>query len=374
MKRVGIYLLTLHIVLWGNGIWAFVPAHRSTTLILQSVRRDDSWRSKSEPSRGFACKSTETNNAENTNESIAPMYITIGPPLSGKTTWLRSKSIVDVSLDDQPGVYVPLPTNVFYTKLSFKVKTMLRTKRVYGKSLMKRIQSEKELSLVAKRSHGKISAKDFASSLERILAKTQATNITSMAIECYQDILSKEETQKNRRPETSDLFVREALFCPCPQSNLTGIDAAEEKLASLPPTHPVAWANTNIKPANYRFAIEIAQEQNRRVVFVVYNPFEEDSDHVPITSTTSGSTTTVVEDNCELPPIGLEGLLRRNLQRYLKTGRYIPIPVLVDMNRRTKDLLVRLDHELRQKANSSLQDPRDIVLHRDDVLKDFGLN
>jgi len=45
-----------------------------------------------------------------------PLYITIGPPCSGKTTWLRSHldgggayAVDDVSIDDQPGLYVPVP-------------------------------------------------------------------------------------------------------------------------------------------------------------------------------------------------------------------------------------------------------------------------
>ena len=55
----------------------------------------------------------------------SPLIITVGPPTSGKTTWLRkmreqtprgAEPLLDISLDDQPNVYVRIPWALFCLK------------------------------------------------------------------------------------------------------------------------------------------------------------------------------------------------------------------------------------------------------------------
>ena len=45
----------------------------------------------------------------------APLYITIGPQCAGKTTYLRKSipDVIDITIDDQDGVYHSLPFGVF---------------------------------------------------------------------------------------------------------------------------------------------------------------------------------------------------------------------------------------------------------------------
>ena len=111
----------------------------------------------------------------NSPQSKAPLYISVGPPTSGKTTWLRNlrdqapnqaSALVDVSLDDQPNVYVPIPTALFCLTpmemerpdLPQEYQNLLRSS-LYQKTVQERILSgeHQEHRLVFQRLSGKLS-------------------------------------------------------------------------------------------------------------------------------------------------------------------------------------------------------------------------
>ena len=75
-----------------------------------------------------------------------------------------------------------------------------------------------------------------------------------------------------------------------------------ENAVSKFPDHSVGWGNTNLKPRDYLFALELAEKSGRPIRFV--------------------------RSGFELEPVTLQSLIRRNIGRYLKTGRYIPCSVL----------------------------------------------
>ena len=133
-----------------------------------------------------------------------PIFITIGPPCCGKTTWIRNQTsqqatykeeqrtfdeIVDVALDDQPGVYVHLPLEEFIscyrnqtnhtTKESAWTvargsnrnrtlgRSMLQT-RIYGKPLSYYIQTTAE-------NHEKAAVVEYLLTSNLPLAPNQST-------------------------------------------------------------------------------------------------------------------------------------------------------------------------------------------------------
>jgi hypothetical protein len=86
---------------------------------------------------------------------VQPLYITIGPPCSGKTTWIRKQSdtvaeeptspkIMDVCIDDQPGVYHGIPTAFFlpetvYSDNSSTQRHECLSNVIFGRSIKERM-------------------------------------------------------------------------------------------------------------------------------------------------------------------------------------------------------------------------------------------
>jgi len=153
----------------------------------------------------------------------------------------------------------------------------------------------------------------------------------------------------------------------------------------------VASGNTHTKARDYQGALHVAQQTHRAVYFVLYNPFfaiptmaeneeeekkkkkkknadkeeeeeeEEASDRIIVMMNRDGeneeeeagdrivmqknrptkeaSTSSSLHQLFDLPYVSLADLLRRNLQRFLQTGRFIPASVLYDMQQRTERLL-----------------------------------
>lgn len=297
---------------------------------------------------------------ESGEQHAAPMYITIGPPLAGKTTWLRQKGeVVDVAIDDQPGVYVPMPSKVFYMDLTDAAKDMLRSRQVYGKSLLSRVENEKEHIAVVKWCHGALSKEDFRSTMAELYASEPAERVATL-VSIYEESLSNHMSQSLGMPVQTDLFVVEAIFRPHEETGLTGITSALLQLEEVPVDKAVAWGNTNVRPSDFTAALQLANKQHRPVEFVVYDPFPQ------------GSEGTSLDGTVALEGVGIDGLLDRNMNRYLNTGRYVPVRVLLDMNQRTQELLRQVKNRRHARGTGDAQ-----TLQHNDVdaiLKEMGLN
>jgi hypothetical protein len=189
--------------------------------------------------------------------TAAPLYITVGPPCAGKTTWIRERQqhlqqsitdetkkpqlIHDVSIDDQDGVYVPVPTSWFLAGQHDNSNSKMspyngndddddsggsaRRLILHGKSAYDRIQDQVELRAILARLSNQITRADCAAKLGQPPSTEEATRGIVAAVEEYMlmhnnatstaDGASAPDsttTTTIQLPETIDLFVVEALF------------------------------------------------------------------------------------------------------------------------------------------------------------------
>ena len=306
--------------------------------------------------------------------SSAPLYITIGPPCSGKTTWLKQhpsqKAVVDISLDDQPNVYVPIPAQLFSASadtilekngLSPELQQLLQTS-IYQKTVQQRLLSAdmQELRWVLQRLSGKTSKDELEKSLRSLNVATKDNSDTNnqqsglqqentqntSSTKSHSDervvtllesveraVAQQQETSVSPLPETVDLFVVEALFQKNPDptqdnnnsnnNSWTGIQRATNLLRQTPNTTSVAWGNTNTKPRDYTEALEIAQQQGRQVYFCIFD-----------SGTHDGS-----ESLFQLPHASYSQLMDRNIQRLVETGRYVPSKAIWDASQRVEKFI-----------------------------------
>lgn len=111
--------------------------------------------------------------------------------------------------------------------------------------------------------------------------------------------------------ETVDIFMRNAMGFSVKQA-LSGLTSAAHNYDG-----PVGWGNTNLSPRDYKSALHAAHQSNRPVHFVRWG--------------------------VELPVVPLEELYRRNIIRYLRTGRYVPLSVMVNYLQRSEAFFGRLE-------------------------------
>lgn len=314
-----------------------------------------------------------------------PIYISIGPQCSGKTTFLSqlqqrlsrdpTQIIRDVTLDDQLGVYVPVkikdfinpPTNTTSTNHSFN-------RRIFGKTIQSRLQEQVELTAVLQRLSGSLTKSQFESTIidlyhsyviDAFLKRNQQTGETPTSL------ISEDLTQHDYHtrvandliqvveellrdgtpllPRQVQLFVVEALFRPHPKTNQTAVEAATQMLNSLAheqiskmnnkkeTSFALAWGNTNTRPSDYATALAAAASSGRQVYFIVYG-----SDGGGCGSGGDRSDNDVrsrVSGGVFLPPLEFPELLRRNLQRLIQTGKYVPAKGIWESTERVERLV-----------------------------------
>jgi hypothetical protein len=263
--------------------------------------------------------------------SSAPLYITVGPQCCGKTTWLKTnhKNSKDISLDDQPDVFIPIPAHVWLSIILQNKEISELNLNFHGKTMIERIQNDNtELNLILKRWNQDLSPQNFAIQVLQLYSKN--TQLAHLLIEEVEKLLSIQ----SEVPPHIQLFVLESLFKPHPSTQQSAIQRAHSLLRTTPLHIPVAWGNTNSKSKDYQQALEIAS-QTRRPVHFVY----------------MGSP--------DLPKVGLKTLIQRNLQRLKETGKYIPSFAIQDCCSRIEKLIpqnatsIQVEEHLVQLASSS---------------------
>jgi hypothetical protein len=281
-----------------------------------------------------------------------PLYITIGPPCAGKTTWIQkrnrilSNKILDICIDEQPGVYKTIPIQYFLprnSKYNHNTKginndtsnndnnnntirqSLSLSDTVFGRTIYERIQDQNELRTIIHRFANIITRDEFYASIT-----------SSILFNVVEDIIHeyKNENIPIQLPSTIDLFVLEAIFRRTPSNTVSSsgmfsaIERTEQLLYNTSTSIPIAWGNTNTKPTDYAEALRLASQSHRPVYFVVYNDDKDDDD------------TKHEFDLFDLSvEHGLHGLTRRNIYRFLQTGRYIPINVIIDMRDCTNQMI-----------------------------------
>mmetsp|Transcript_30070 Transcript_30070/g.34954 ORF Transcript_30070/g.34954 Transcript_30070/m.34954 type:complete len:644 (-) Transcript_30070:180-2111(-) len=137
--------------------------------------------SSSTPSNIEMNTNTNTNTVSILNRyKKAPIFITIGPQNAGKTTWMsklenanynHTDATQDITLDDQYGVYIQTPINLWFhndkktqptTKTKTQTQSLLQT-IVHNKTISDRIydSSNDEMRIVIQRLHGVITKEEF---------------------------------------------------------------------------------------------------------------------------------------------------------------------------------------------------------------------
>jgi hypothetical protein len=349
-----------------------------------------------------------------TDDDTRALYVTIGPPCSGKTTWLQSRSgrrrlggddadsgnkkgssggddddyaVRDVALDDQPGIYVPVAIVDALPLLSAAAAIGTTARRddgplhrsvILGRSVADRLRSDdnRELGLVLLRLALRISSAEFA---ERMLqlpessgpprenataarsdnergSTTEVRDESSLSrsmIGAVEEVLSRhvelhgeggDVIQSREKdggeglppwmPPSVELFVQDRIFRAESAGALSGIDSAHLELRrACHSPGPVAWGNTNTRPREYKQALQLASETRRPVHFVTYCDMD----------LAVGAPGSIHEVNCEDDVISLacdvKDLLLRNLERLLRTGRFVPSLVIHTMHNRSQNLV-----------------------------------
>jgi len=329
-----------------------------------------------------------------TTTAAAPLYITIGPPCAGKSTWIaaaahrqkegeRQQPITDVCLDDQIGVYHALPCHVFLESgpPDDADDDQVLSQVLFGKTVYDRVHApnQVELRAVLGRLAGRLTTQD---QFERVLTEAAAmanpnnnnTQVVSTLVRMVEEIVAaaaaSDETATIALPETVDLYVQEAIYRPMTinttdddnGNNVTSSTTALERCrgalhwhASSQPGVALAWGNTNTRPSDYKMALEVAASSHRPVHFVMYR----DSELSSASLSSSVLEDDVFDRDSSLAAENLADLLRRNVRRLLHTGRYIPASVVADMRQRTADSINRVVEawnleQQRQQQSSSL--------------------
>jgi hypothetical protein len=356
-----------------------------------------------------------SDNKNAVSDDSRTLYVTIGPPCSGKTTWLQSRSgrrrlvgdankhgagdcaVRDVALDDQPGIYVPVAIVDALPLLSaaemgdavaaigttaHRDDGPLHRSVILGRSVADRLRSDdnRELGLVLLRLALRISSAEFA---DRMLQLHECTHESSdpprgnataarsgeeggpttevrdesslsrLIIEAVEEVLSRhvelhgeggDVIQSREKdggeglppwvPPSVELFVQDRIFRAESAGALSGIDSAHLELRrACHSPGPVAWGNTNTRPREYKQALQLASETRRPVHFVTYCDIHE----------AVGAPGSIHEVNCEDDVISLtcdvKDLLLRNLERLLRTGRFVPSLVIHTMHNRSQKLV-----------------------------------
>lgn len=269
----------------------------------------------------------------------------------------------DVTIDDQLGVYRKVPIELFLCdpwnpNIDLKPFESILHTQIFGKSLGQRIFSEEndEMRWVVQRITGQISAGDFKLKIQTLSQRQQDTRkryYLLLSQDGKQDLDSEKDWTeilimavelgvenppstglKSHTTTTADLFISEAIFKTYTvegQNMESAVNRAVLQLnllasnpSLLDPTACLAWGNTNTRPNDYVAALEAAMSSNRPIEFVPY----AESDKDPGIST-----------GLYLPYVGLEELFRRNVQRFIQTGRYIPCRAIIDSSLRVHVLM-----------------------------------
>ena len=279
------------------------------------------------------------------NSTVQPLIVTIGPPCSGKTTWIRrqqqkNSTIVDVAIDDQKGVYIPLPAHVFWNQSASTTAASSSSFLLYNnQSIHERIWgssgTETELRLVLQRIVGILNETEFSMEIADLYqAQPMLASILCSTLELY---LQRAPARSKKIPSHVDLFMREAIFQPDASTHRTAIQESERQLESVPLNCTVALGNTNTRPYEYKNALYMAYLQRRRVLFIPMT-FDNHDD----------------EDSPSLEFPSLQVLYLRNIKRLIETGRYIPLSVIHTMRIRSERLLADAHNTVRRMKHQSV--------------------
>jgi len=341
---------------------------------------------------------------------------TILKELLGSNETNNQDSIVssgrDITIDDQALVYLKLPTPIYLISddKSPEMKATcdaLYDQVVLGRSIIHRLSDAcmDELSWVMQRLRGDIDADFFAKRIRNEDEKKEEDeddNNMSKSNKAQSSQTNQRRTTQddlidaveyvirtktaegitNLLPETVDLFIVESIFRPRPLSEisqfagddyhrlrdlskrnnrhnaidaLSALEDAQTTLQSLasdstqyPPTVPLSWGNTNTRPREMITALEAAEKSHRPVQFIIYGGLEACDEIRNHTFQVDNDLTLCLTKSSRLT------LLKRNICRFVETGRYIPCSAVADALERVNSMVATAVAGANKKAENSL--------------------
>jgi len=243
------------------------------------------------------------------------LYITIGPQCSGKTTFLsRSMSssgagtFLDISMDGISGTYEDVPVSV--------VRDYQETGELHG-SLLKRVHKSYLYEYI-----DELQGCEQLALLLFFTGDVSLQELREHLASCWG--LSTE--QQGLISDTAEQLLAAGVRCTSPtvaifiqQAMGFAVKQAARDLTAAAQSHPgpVGWGNTNLHARDYKVALTAAHQAGRPVHFVLWG-------------------------TAALPAVPLDELFRRNVKRFLRTGKFIPLRVMADYLRKADALVARL--------------------------------
>lgn len=244
-------------------------------------------------------------------QQLGPILIPIAPQCAGKTRYLAEVpvgAVIDCSIDDVQGVYMKVSVeDLLYS--SEKVQRDKLRKVVNGRTMYARCAEviAGEQGLVLLLLTGAISLEIF---VDRILAlNLGCSDVIPTFLQVCSEYMETVRSENRMTSKTVDIFIREAVF----PYGVTNAQANLQHAVATRPECSVAWGNTNLRSKDYECALQLAEWSGRPVEFIRWGD--------------------------ELPRLDISELLRRNLQRFVATGRYIPV-ITIEKCLNTAELLV----------------------------------
>ncbi len=372
------------------------------------------------PPKSTRSSTMDTASASKTQPKKLPIYITIGPQGVGKTTFLSNlnrcyenstQSLEDITIDDQAGVYIPTPLELWLidnppssksnssTNLQ-SFKSYLNT-NLHGKTISQRIYNEnREMKLVVQRLNNILSANEFRqqvmslddeymdrktnASLKQLCTKQRVRSIRmpydwkESLIHVVEEFHRSEINEKSMQKKSNvvQLFVVESIFkSPTPtlnsflsslssnnnnnnnnnnkkNSSMNAINKASTKLnqyAQNSPNVALSWGNTNTKVTDYIAALEAAEKSQRPVVFI---PVLNNRQVCMMDNKNTQEDVGGENMNTILPSVEINELLRRNIKRCYTTGKYIPVKAIIDTCLRVDELMQKAMGEMSREFQS----------------------
>lgn len=195
----------------------------------------------------------------------------------------------------------------------------------------------------------------------------------------------------NLLPETVDLFIVESIFRPRPLSEISqfagndyhrlrdlskrnnnnnnnnnrhnnatteassALEDAQSTFQSLaidsrqyPQTAPLSWGNTNTRPREMVTALDAAEKSHRPVHFIIYGGLEACHEIRNHTLQVDNDLTLCLPKSSRLT------LLKRNICRFVETGRYIPCAAVSDALERVNSMVATAVAEANKEENNAL--------------------
>ena len=287
-----------------------------------------------------------------------PIVISIGPALCGKTTYLNSlqkstgAKVEVVAIDDQDGVYINIPMSharrIITGSMSIICRERFQDRRSYGM-----LHSERALDVQGEETRLilKLLTRDqrYGDAIKSRLKSIWMENATKSS-----KATPREEVEKQKRlcgwvPHLLDMIGRELegglsmqsrcymMFCgPAIRYAVAQCKKSLLELSRKEPHKIICFGNTNTSVEHYGYALDVAAKTKRPVQFVRYKS--------------------------ELGDTNLLELYKRNLQRFAKTGKYIPLHAIMKHITETEAILVE---------EGNLRTPKDLcelagfVMHED---------